>query len=304
MKKILVVVPFNEEEKTMLEQHAAGRAQFTYRNEAEVTAADLEEVQGIIGIVPPELLPGTGIQWIQLSSAGQDPYEKPGILPEGCLLYNAVGAYGRTVSEHILALTFALIRKLDLYRDNQKEHLWKDRGAVTSIEGSTVLVLGLGDIGGSFARKAKALGAYVIGVRASRKRKPEYVDEQYTIENLKEVIGRADIIVSTVPSTPQTRNLFDGEMLASCRHGACLVNCGRGDLIDLAALQTAVETGKLAGAALDVTEPEPLPADHPIWDCERIILTPHVAGGFYLQQTLDRIAELACEHMDSWLESE
>ncbi len=301
MKKILVVVPFNDREKKMLEEHADGRAQLVYKKESEITAADLNDVQGVIGIVPPELLSGTGIQWVQLSSAGQDPYVKPGVLPEGCMLYNAVGAYGRTVSEHALALTFSLIRKLDLYRDSQRQHLWKEMGPVTSIEGSTVLVLGLGDIGGSTARKMKALGAYVIGVRASAKKKPDYVDEQVTMEHLAEVIGRADIIVSTLPSTPETRGLFDEKMLAECRTGAYLVNCGRGDLIDLSALMTAVESGRLAGAALDVTDPEPLPEDHPLWECSRIILTPHVAGGFNLQQTLDRIAELACVHMDEWL---
>ncbi len=302
MKKILVTVPFNEQEKKMLENYTEGKASFIYKNKREIKAEDLTDVQGIIGNVPPEFLPDSGIQWIQLNSAGQESYTKPGILPEGCILYNAVGAYGRTVSEHALALTFGLLRKLDLYRDNQKLHIWKEMGPVASIEGSTVLVLGLGDIGGSCARKLKALGAYVIGVRASKKRKPDYVDEQYTLAHLPEVIGRADIIISTLPSVPATKNLLDEQMLNACRTGAYLVNCGIGDLIDSDALLNAVQSGKLAGAALDVTEQEPLPAEHPIWDCERIILTPHVAGGFHLQQTLDRIAELACEHMKGWID--
>ncbi len=301
MKKILVTLSLNEKQKDLLASAVGGRAELIYKNGAELTQEDISGVQGIFGNVPPSMIQGTKLEWFQLNSAGQDPYMKPGVLPEGCRMYNAVGAYGRTVSEHMLALTFSLIRKLDLYRDNQRQSLWKDMGPVTSIEGSTVLVLGLGDIGGAYARKVKALGATVIGVRASKKQKPEYVDEQYTIDQLSEVIGRADIVAAVLPSTPETQNLFDAKMLEKCKDGAYLVNCGRGDAVDLSALERALHAGKIAGAALDVTNPEPLPADHPIWQCERVILTPHIAGGFHLPQTMDRIVELACEHMQSWL---
>ncbi|KIR03577.1 D-3-phosphoglycerate dehydrogenase [Lachnospiraceae bacterium TWA4] len=297
MKNVLVTLPVKENHKQLLEQAAGTRAKFIYSKEVK----SLENIQGLIGNISPNLIKGSSLEWIQLNSAGQDSYVVPGILPEGCILKNAVGAYGRTVSEHMLALTFALIRKFPQYSRNQQAHQWKDEGSVISIEGSTILVLGLGDIGGSYAKKVKALGAYVLGVRHLNKPKPEYLDEQYTLEALPELVQRADIIASVLPSTKETKHLFNKELLEKCKKGAYLINCGRGDSVNLDALKFALDEKILAGAGLDVTEPEPLNEDHALWDYENVLITPHVAGGFHLQQTFDAIIELAGKHLNEWL---
>ncbi|MDO4620300.1 MAG: D-2-hydroxyacid dehydrogenase [Lachnospiraceae bacterium] len=302
MKKILVSLGINEGHKALLEKIAAGRAEFTYRKISETTPEDVLQADGIIGKVNPAWVSqAKQLQWLQLNSAGMDAFLKPGILPENCILHSAVGAYGLTVSEHMLALTFALVRNLPQYARNQAESNWKDEGPVISVCNSTVLVLGLGDIGGSYARKLKALGAYVIGVRQSDKPKPEYLDEQYTIDKLDEVIGRADIIASVLPSAPGLQKLFNEERFGKVKKGVYLLNCGRGDLIDQEALKKALDDGIVKAAALDVTSPEPLPADDSLWNYRNVMITPHVAGGFHLQQTVDRIVELAAEHMDAWL---
>lgn len=302
MKHILVVLTLTEAQKADLEAPFSGKAVFTYIKNRDVTAADLQGVDGIIGNVSPDLIrQAPDLGFLQLNSAGADPYLKPGILPEGCTMHNAVGAYGRAVSEHMLALTFSLIRKFHMYGRDQFAHVWSDHGAVTSVEGSTVLILGVGDIGGSYARKVKALGAYVIGVRKNNHPKPDYLDEQVLLEDLDQVIGRADIVASVLPDTAETRNLFEQHRLAQMKTGAYLINCGRGSAVDLDALKESLDSGHLSGAGLDVTNPEPLPADHPLWDYDNVIITPHVAGGFHLQQTFDRILEIARNNLLTWI---
>ncbi len=307
MKKILVTLNpelLTEQCKAILAEAAGANTELTYVDVSEVTEEMIKEYDGLVGNPAPSLIAVSNLQWIQLHSAGADKYLVPGILPKGCVLRNAVGAYGRAVSEHMVSLTFSLVRKLPAYIRNQAVHEWKDEGSVTSVEGSTVLVLGLGDIGGSYAKKVKALGAYVIGVRASNKPKPDYLDEQYTMEHLPELLGRADIVASVLPSTPETQGMFHKETFALMKDGAYFINAGRGDACDLAALQEALDSGHLAGAGLDVTAPEPLHADHPLWDYKNVIITPHVAGGFHLQQTFDRIIELTALHMKEWLAEE
>ncbi len=302
MKNLLVTVPITDLQKAKLEAALGDRMNITYKPGKEVTQADLADKQALFGNIAPSLLTGAKeLEWVQLNSAGADKYLVPGVLPEGVILRNAVGAYGRAVSEHMVAMTFSLVRKLNLYSENQTKNLWKDEGSVTSVEDSTVLVLGLGDIGGSYAKKMKALGAYVIGVRHSDKAKPDYVDEQYLLGDLEKLIPRADIIASVLPSTEETKNLFNSRTLALCRPGAYIINAGRGDAVDQEALKAALDENRIGGAALDVTVPEPLPADDTLWNYRNVLITPHVAGGFHLAQTLDRIVELAIEHANEWL---
>lgn len=300
-KNILVLLPLAEEDQEYLKSRVADVCEpcaFTFRIVGEETAEEVASANIVIGKLPVKKIKNaSSLEWLQLPSAGADAYTAPGVLPEDVILTNSVGAYGLAVSEHMLASTLALVRRFPEYARRQAEHTWKPMGNITSIEGSTVLVLGLGDIGGRYARKMKALGAYVIGLRKSKKEKPEYVDEQYTIESLPEVIGRADIVSMVLPGGEDTENLMDLEMLRRMKKGSFLVNCGRGNSVDLKALKTVLDEGHLAGAALDVTEPEPLPADDPLWDYENVLITPHVAGNFWLPQTLKNVVRIAGENL-------
>jgi phosphoglycerate dehydrogenase-like enzyme len=304
-KKVLVSLKLEDRHRDLLKEAAGGRADLIFKEGSPVTEEELEGVHGIIGNIGPDLVQkAPDLEWMQLNSAGMDAYVKPGVLPAGCILKNAVGAYGLTVSEHMLALTLALLRKLELYHIDQMNHSWADEGNVSCVEGSTVLVLGLGDIGGSYARKMKALGAYVIGVRHSEHPKPDYVDEQYLFSALDSLLGRADIIASALPSTPETRHLLDEERLKQIKPSAILINCGRGDLIESSVLARALKDKTLAGAAVDVTDPEPLPKEHELWELSNCIITPHVAGGFHLQETFERIIRIAARNLDVWLSQE
>ncbi len=225
-------------------------------------------------------------------------------MPADVLLTSGAGAYGLAVSEYMLACSLSLARRFPEYARRQGAHNWKPVGNITSIEGSTVIVLGMGDIGGRYAQKMKALGAYVIGFRKTNKNKPDYVDEQYTMDRLPEMIGRADIVAMVLPGTEETDNLMDKEMLRRMKKGSFLINAGRGSAVDLTALRAALDEGRLAGAALDVTSPEPLPADDPLWDYENVLITPHVAGNLWLRQTVLNILHIAGNNLARYLNGE
>lgn len=300
MLKILCILPVEEKHKELLAQAASGQAEFIFdKNPSTVDGIDV-----VIGNIPTSLVKNSSLKLLQLNSAGYEAYTAPGISPEFMHLCNARGAYGLTVSDHMLALTMSLIRKLELYRDKQLKHDWSDCGSVSSIEGSTVVILGTGDIGCEYARKVKALGAScVIGIRRSINAvKPEFIDEQHTMEDLTEVLARADIVASVLPGGPETLRLFNADLFASMKKGAYFINCGRGSSVCQEALMDALSSKQLAGAALDVTDPEPLPSDSKLWDIPNLILTPHVAGNFFLQETFERIIKIAAFNLNALLE--
>ena len=150
----------------------------------------------------------------------------------------------------------------------------------------------MGDIGSFYARKMNALGARVISVRRHEHPKPDYVDEQATFEQLDEVLAKADIVAMVLPGGEETRHLINDRTLALMKEGSFILNVGRGSSIDQEALCRALESGHIQGAALDVTDPEPLPADHPLWDCRNVLITPHVAGWWHLRETFNRVVRI------------
>ena len=304
-KKVLVLLPIQEEDKEYLVSRAEGAAQpcsFTFRKIGEETDEEIATSQIVIGKLPVgKAKNAAALEWLQLPSAGVDAYVAPGVLPENVVLTSSSGAYGLAVSEHMLALSLALVRRFPEYARRQAERKWKPMGNITSIEGSTVIVLGLGDIGGRYAQKMKALGAYVIGFRKSDRNKPDYVDEQYTMDRLPEMIGRADIVAMVLPATKETEYLMDEDMLRRMKKGSYLINAGRGNAVDLKALKKALDEGWIAGAGLDVTDPEPLPADNPLWDYENVFITPHVAGNLWLRQTVKNVLQIAGNNLARYL---
>lgn len=303
-KNILVVLPVNETQKRFLEEKAASgdkNCRFCYVPKEELTREDVEQAHVIVGNVPASFTPSAKhLELFQLNSAGADDYIRPGVLPAQTVLANATGAYGLAVSEHMLAMTFDLIRRFNEYHANQAEHVWKSMGNITSVEGSTILVLGLGDIGGDYARKCHALGAHVIGVRRTEKEKPDYLDEQHTMEDLDELLGRADIVAMVLPGGDATNHVMDERRLRLMKKGAYLINVGRGNAIDPDGLYNVLKEGYLGGCGLDVTEPEPLPKESPLWDLKNLVITPHVAGHFFLAETFERIVRIAGENLAAW----
>ena len=141
------------------------------------------------------------------------------------------------------------------------------------------------------------MGAYDIGIKRTPAPRPDFVDELYTLDKLDECLSRADIVFLSLPETPATRGLFGADRLARMKEGAILLNAGRGSAVDTGALCDAVESGRLGGAGLDVTDPEPLPEGHRAWSVRDILITPHVSGGYHLPYTHDRIVEICGENL-------
>jgi phosphoglycerate dehydrogenase-like enzyme len=243
------------------------------------------------------------LKWLQLQTAGTDGYVS-GALKEDVLLSCATGGYGHAVSEHMVALTFELLKKLHLYRDEQSKGRWQARGKVKSVEGAVVLVVGFGDIGAAYARRMKALGSYVIGVRRTAHAKPDYLDELLLSDQIEEALPRSDVVALVVPGTKETAGLIGRPQLAKMKQGAVIINVGRGSAIDTEALCDALESGDLGGAGLDVTDPEPLPQGHRLWKLENAVITPHVAGGRYMSETAGYIMKLNLENARRFVRGE
>ena len=304
MHTLLVVLPVNEAQKARIEEAAAG-CRVIFAAPEQVTSEVLEQADIIFGNLPVQMLPqAKNLKWLQLNSAGADAYVKPGLLKEDTVLTNAVGAYGLTVSEHMLAMLMSINRHLPEFHAYQQKNEWHPFGLMRSIEGSTILTIGLGNIGGDFARKVKALGAYTIGIRRNDQDCPDYVDEMHPLSALDDLLPRADVVAIVTPLTEETKGLFDEKRLNLMKDDAVLINVGRGPIVKTDALVDALAAGKFAGVALDVTDPEPLPADHPLWQMERVLITPHVAGHFFLPETKNRIVGVFCENMRRYLSDE
>lgn len=303
-KRILVVLPVEQRHKEYLEAIGTG-CEFRYVPVGEVTQEDVDDAQVIIGNVPTTMTGAAkNLEWIQLNSAGSDAYCKEGALKEGALLTNATGAYGLAISEYMVGMSFMMQNHFAQYCRNQLNHQWKDEGTVTSIWGSTTLVVGLGDIGGEYAKRMKALGSHTIGVRRTVHEKPDYLDELYTTEQLDELLPRADFVALVLPNTAQTRGLMDERRLRLMKKNAYLINVGRGTAIDSEALNRVLRDGWLGGCAVDVTDPEPLPSEHPLWDAPRMIITPHISGSYHLPETFERIVRIAGGNLEKFLRGE
>lgn len=309
-KRALVTIPTGERHRNLLQQAAPGW-EFRFRGtdtlvcapqEAlpgqPVTQEDVDWAQVILGNVPAAMLHGSpALEWLQTNSAGVEPYIQPGVLAGDTLLTNATGAYGLAIAEHMLGMLLELFKKLELYRDAQKSGAWQSQGAVKAVYGSTVLVLGMGDIGGEFAARCKALGAKVIGVRRSPRPCPEYADEVHLLGDLDSLLPHADVVAITLPGTDATRGLMSRERLAKMKEGAVLLNVGRGFIVDTEALCDALERGHLSGAGVDVTDPEPLPPTHRLWNIPTAVVTPHISGFYHLRETHERIVGIFLENL-------
>ncbi|MDD7973080.1 D-2-hydroxyacid dehydrogenase [Roseinatronobacter alkalisoli] len=217
------------------------------------------------------------LEWIQLTSAGHDALARFGV-PDRVALTNNGGGFDKPVAEHAMALLLGLSHSLPAALDRTALPRWDRARAQPAfcLDGRCLAIIGLGGIGREVAHRARAFGMSVIGVTRSGRPDPA-AHEVAPATKLHEVLSRADAVVLCAPLTPDTLHLLNAQSLAACRRGALVVNVGRGKLIDTDALMDALASGQIGGAALDVTDPEPLPDDHPLWMKQNVVITPHVA---------------------------
>lgn len=280
-KRILVVGSFPQL-IPQLEAIAPG-VEFVTATNSVAAARAAADVDAVIGACTPEVLTvGKSIRWIQVYSAGvENCVAIPAVRERSIVVTNMQRISGPVMAEHVLAMVLAFTRGLDVFIPAQSKRVWRRdaaEGRMTFVRGKTMLVVGLGGIGSEVARLAQAAGMRVIATRASGRTGPDYVSYVGLPDELLKLAGEADIVVNTAPLTTQTTRVFDAEFFAKMKPTAYFINVGRGKSVDTSALVDALTGGVIAGAGLDVTDPEPLPAEHALWRAPNIIVTPHVAN--------------------------
>lgn len=253
------------------------------REEALARATEAHAVDARY-VTPQFVQRANNLVWIMSGSAGVDRYIGMEALkrrPE-VVLTNMRAVHGPAIADHVFAMLLSLTRDLRFYAQSQEAGVWSREGSgveATALKGRTMLVVGLGGIGTEVARRAKGFDMRVIATRRSAAGSAsQFVDRVELPDKLLELLPEADVVVICVPLTPETDSLFDAKAFAAMKPRSYLVNIARGRIVNTDALMQAISSGRLAGACLDVTDPEPLPSDHPLWRAPNVLITPHVAS--------------------------
>lgn len=234
---------------------------------------------------------GCRVKWVQAVTAGVAGLLTHGA-PSHVVVTNQGGAVAPAVAEHAMTMVLTMARRVGEIIERSGQRQWNKEfdPPLMAVEGRTMAIVGYGNIGRELAKRAKGFGMKLIGVSRSGKG-DELLDEAYPMERLHEVLAKADVVALTVASAPATRHLINAQAFAAMKKGAYFVNVTRGETVDQVALKSALESGQLAGAFLDVTDPEPLPASDPLWDAPNLLISPHTAGAGSTQTGL-RIARV------------
>ena len=275
-----------------LEGISAGVETVFVRTAAEA-AANADGADAVIGFCNEAVVAAAEeALWFQVFSAGAEScFDAERIRDGDVMLTNMQKMSSPVIAEHVTAMVLALSRGLIPFAKVMPDGEWARGssivGGMQSYGGKTVLIAGLGGIGTESARRLAALGMRVIGTRRSSREGPDFVEYVGLSHELTELAARADFIVNALPLTPETEGLFDAGFFNAAKPGAFFINVGRGKTVVQDDLVAALESGQIAGAALDVTDPEPLPADHPLWQLDNVIITPHVSsrGGNRIRHT-------------------
>lgn len=251
-------------------------------DDAAVLGRQLAGADVVVGACRPDnFAAAPGLRWYQAMSVGvENCVAVPGLADSGVLLTNMQRTSAPPIAEHAIAMTMALARGLPTYGRHQMAGQWQ-RGAfgeARELGGKTMLVVGLGGIGTEVARRADGLGMRVIATRNSGRMGPDFVARVGLPEDLLAFAAEADVVVNAAPLTTATTDLFDTEFFNAIKPGGYFINIARGRSVVQDDLVAALRSGQLGGAGLDVTDPEPLPAGHPLWSMPNVIITPHIAG--------------------------
>ncbi|KZU14567.1 phosphoglycerate dehydrogenase [Lactiplantibacillus argentoratensis] len=265
-----------------LQQLQTAYPDWTFKDAAAVTAADYDQIEVMYGNHPllKTILarPTNQLKFVQVISAGVDYLPLKALQAAGVVVANTSGIHADAISESVLAAMLSVVRGYHAAWLNQHgARQWALPMTTSTLTGQQLLIYGTGQIGQSLAAKASALGMHVIGVNTTG-HPADHFHENVAFTATADVLATANFIVNALPLTPTTHHLFSTELFQQTKQQPMLINIGRGPAVDTAALMTALDQHQLSMAALDVTEPEPLPADHPLWQRDDVLITPHISG--------------------------
>lgn len=295
----LVMHPPVDDARLARIQSAAGAMRVVNAHDLQTANAEIVDADAFFGKITPELLRrAKKLRWVQAPTASLEHYLFPELAAHPCRLSNMRGLFSDVIADHVMGFVICFARNFHRYIRQQLARKWEPFGGeaarTTFASGPGVIseidrnhpqlsdavmgIIGVGNIGAEIARRAQAFGMRLIGIDAVHRSLPGVIDDLWPPDRLPELLGSSDFVVIAAPHTPETYKLFRTPQFEQMKRTAYLINIGRGVIVDLADLTIALQAGLIAGAGLDVFETEPLPADHPLWGMENVIITPHVAG--------------------------
>ncbi|MBI1312707.1 D-2-hydroxyacid dehydrogenase [bacterium] len=297
--KLLIHPPVDDRRLVRIRESAGSITVFNASSDDEALR-EITDADAFFGKMTPDLLAAARqLKWVQSPTASLEHYLFPELIEHPCQLSNMRGLFSDVIADHVMGFVLCFARNLHLYLRRQMEHRWAPVGnekmtqqtfltgpafvspvdaAHKHLADQTLGVVGAGHIGREVCRRAAAFGMRILAVDPRCRSIEGVVDDVWQPNRLPELLTESDFVVIAAPHTPDTEKLFRAEQFRQMKDSAILINIGRGAIVDLADLTAALESGEIAGAALDVYEVEPLPSDHPLWAMENVILTPHIAA--------------------------
>jgi phosphoglycerate dehydrogenase-like enzyme len=313
--KIVIHPPVGPDRLARLCDAAGSGTVVNATDDAEATR-EVVDADAFLGKIAPSMLAAAGqLRWVQSFTASLEHYLFPALVEHPCVLTNMRGLFSDVIADQVMGYVLCFARNLHTYIRNQAERKWAPAGGESArvsfatgpgvvnpidlahrhLSDQTLGVIGLGAIGSEVARRAKAFGMRVVAIDAKRTERPPEVEWLRNSDHASALLSESDYVVICAPHTPNTAGMFRREQFRQMKRNAYLINIGRGAIVNLTDLTDSLRAGEIAGAALDVFETEPLPADHPLWGFPNVILTPHVAG--YSPRIAERHLEVLLENV-------
>ncbi|MBQ7058330.1 MAG: D-2-hydroxyacid dehydrogenase [Firmicutes bacterium] len=292
-----IIVTSDHTEESIRRFRALPGAEVVFAEDiGDIREEDLARCEIYVGnFISPEMVSRMPkLRMVQTFSAGANGFS---FLPEEVVLANAYGAYGDSIAEHMLTTTLMAMKRMPEYVHMQDEKGWILLHDIDRFEGSKILSVGMGAIGTSYLRKAAALGAICYGVRRTIHDQPDFVQQLVTPDQMDALLPEMDVVALSLPGTGSVEGMFDERRLRLMKKTAILLNVGRGNSVVTEDLVRVLESGHLKAACLDVMDPEPLPADHPLWTAPRAYLTPHISGGYRAGVNYERVIDVVIENL-------
>ncbi|MFC4711309.1 D-2-hydroxyacid dehydrogenase [Planococcus dechangensis] len=287
MEVLFTFLPRDNQQERLRAEFPEVNFQFLYKDKTHLPKADIVVTYGE-DLTAQDIESTNNLKWIMVASAGIEKMPHAAIAEKGIVVSNVRGIHKTPMAESALAHLLSLKRALPFIYDNQRKKEWNRKTKSSELSGSTAIIFGPGAIGSEIGRLLQAFGVHTIGCNRTGK-ESESMDEMVSFNNSLNVLPKADIIISVLPSTKETRHLLKAEHFQAMKETAIFMNLGRGDLVEDRIMLDAMQNNEIAYAVLDVFEQEPLPDNHPYWTMDNVIISPHVSShsGKYVERALD-----------------